>query len=76
MKRLAVSILILLAGSLLLARAFAAAENKQPKPAKKSSTPKSAKVEVQEGSTYRKWLRKDLAFLAARSLDIGGESVG
>jgi hypothetical protein len=53
-----------LAGFFILAQAFAAAEDKESKPAKKSSTPKSGKVQVQEGSTYRKWLRKDLAFLA------------
>lgn len=64
MKRLAVSILILLAGFLVLAQAFAAAENKESKPAKKSSTPKSGKVQVPEDSIYRKWLRKDLAFVA------------
>jgi hypothetical protein len=53
-----------LAGFLVLAQAFAAAENKESKPAKKSSTTKPGKVQVQEDSIYRKWLRKDLAFLA------------
>lgn len=65
MKRLFVSILILLAGFFILAQAFAAAEDKESKPVKKSEAPKKrGTAKVQKDREYVRWLGKNVEFMA------------
>ena len=63
MKRLVVSMVILLAGFLILTRTFAAPEGEEPKPAKESKTPESGKVPMKEDKAYA-FLGGHLDFLA------------